>query len=118
MPEGVDWAKLIANAMNKYSLEIAGGLGPSAGKVWRIGIMVRARFGGWISCVCGWVCGVESVRFFSICVGSSSSSFPTHTRHPPTHATTQQQQGYNARPQNVQLVIDAFRDGLQQQGKL
>jgi hypothetical protein len=27
-------------------------------------------------------------------------------------------QGYNARPQNVELVIDAFRDGLQKQGKL
>ncbi len=26
-------------AMSKYNLEIAGGLGPSAGKVWRIGIM-------------------------------------------------------------------------------
>jgi len=25
--------------MDVYSLEIAGGLGPSAGKVWRIGIM-------------------------------------------------------------------------------
>ena len=25
--------------MGKYNLEIAGGLGPSAGKVWRIGIM-------------------------------------------------------------------------------
>jgi alanine-glyoxylate transaminase/serine-glyoxylate transaminase/serine-pyruvate transaminase len=43
----------------------AGGLGPTAGKVWRIGIM-----------------------------------------------------GFNAQPQNVQLVIDAFKDGLQQQGKL
>jgi hypothetical protein len=27
-------------------------------------------------------------------------------------------QGYNARPQNVALVVNAFRDGLQQQGKL
>lgn len=26
--------------------------------------------------------------------------------------------GYNARPQNVALVVEAFRDGLQQQGKL
>lgn len=25
--------------MDKYSVEIAGGLGPSAGKVWRVGIM-------------------------------------------------------------------------------
>jgi alanine-glyoxylate transaminase / serine-glyoxylate transaminase / serine-pyruvate transaminase len=43
----------------------AGGLGPSAGKVWRVGIM-----------------------------------------------------GFNAKPQNIALVLEAFRDGLQQQGKL
>ncbi|GFH28799.1 aminotran_5 domain-containing protein [Haematococcus lacustris] len=65
VPEGVDWAALTRHAMDKYSLEIAGGLGPSAGKVWRIGVM-----------------------------------------------------GYNARPQNIELVIAAFRDGLKQQGKL
>ena len=31
---------LIKNAMDKYSVEIAGGLGATLGKVWRIGIMV------------------------------------------------------------------------------
>ena len=40
VPEGVDCLALCKNAMEKYSLEIAGGLGPSAGKVWRVGIMV------------------------------------------------------------------------------
>jgi alanine-glyoxylate transaminase / serine-glyoxylate transaminase / serine-pyruvate transaminase len=39
VPEGVDWAAIVANAMNKYSVEIAGGLGPTVGKVWRVGIM-------------------------------------------------------------------------------
>ena len=39
MPEGIDWAALIKNAMDVYNVEIAGGLGPSAGKVWRVGIM-------------------------------------------------------------------------------
>ena len=39
VPPGVDWAALIKHAMDKYSVEIAGGLGPSAGKVWRVGIM-------------------------------------------------------------------------------
>ena len=43
----------------------AGGLGPTAGKVWRVGVM-----------------------------------------------------GYNAQPQNIALVLEAFRDGLQKQGKL
>lgn len=39
VPQGVDFAKLIKHAMDTYALEIAGGLGPSAGKVWRVGIM-------------------------------------------------------------------------------
>lgn len=39
VPEGIDWAALIKNAMDIYDVEIAGGLGPSAGKVWRVGIM-------------------------------------------------------------------------------
>lgn len=62
VPQGVDWAKVVANAMDKYSLEIAGGLGPTVGKIWRVGVM-----------------------------------------------------GYNARPQNIDLVLHAMRDGLQQQ---
>jgi aspartate aminotransferase-like enzyme len=41
VPQGVDWAAVVKNAMDKYYLEIAGGLGPTAGKVWRIGLMVR-----------------------------------------------------------------------------
>lgn len=65
VPEGVDWAKLIKNSMDKYSVEISGGLGETAGKVFRVGIM-----------------------------------------------------GFNARPQNIELVLQAFRDGLKQQGKL
>jgi len=39
VPEGVDWKAVIVYAMEKYKLEIAGGLGPTAGKVWRIGLM-------------------------------------------------------------------------------
>ncbi|DBB13735.1 hypothetical protein WJX82_008959 [Trebouxia sp. C0006] len=39
VPEGLDWAAVIKNAMDKYSLEISGGLGGTAGKVWRVGLM-------------------------------------------------------------------------------
>jgi alanine-glyoxylate transaminase/serine-glyoxylate transaminase/serine-pyruvate transaminase len=39
VPENVDWAALCKNAMDKYSVEIAGGLGPTAGKIWRVGLM-------------------------------------------------------------------------------
>jgi len=39
VPDGVDWLAVNTYIMNKYSLEIAGGLGPTVGKVWRVGIM-------------------------------------------------------------------------------
>lgn len=39
VPDGVDWAAVIKHAMDKFGVEISGGLGPSAGKVWRVGIM-------------------------------------------------------------------------------
>lgn len=39
VPEGVDWQAVCKDAMDTYSVEIAGGLGPSAGKVWRVGVM-------------------------------------------------------------------------------
>lgn len=39
VPEGIDWKAVTTYAMDKYMVEIAGGLGPTAGKVWRIGVM-------------------------------------------------------------------------------
>ncbi|XP_077998079.1 alanine--glyoxylate aminotransferase-like isoform X2 [Glandiceps talaboti] len=39
VPEGVDWKAVTVYVMKKYAVEISGGLGPSAGKVWRIGLM-------------------------------------------------------------------------------
>ncbi|XP_063848279.1 alanine--glyoxylate aminotransferase-like isoform X2 [Scylla paramamosain] len=39
VPEGVDWMKVTKYFMNKYRVEISGGLGPSAGLVWRVGLM-------------------------------------------------------------------------------
>ena len=33
VPEGIDFLKLNQRAMEKYKLEVAGGLGPTAGKV-------------------------------------------------------------------------------------
>ena len=39
VPKGVDWKAVTVYAMEKYDLEIAGGLGPTAGKVWRIGLL-------------------------------------------------------------------------------
>lgn len=39
IPAGYPWAKVNGYLMEKYALEVAGGLGPSAGQVWRIGLM-------------------------------------------------------------------------------
>ena len=39
LPEGVDEAKLRNELLNKYNIEVGGGLGAFAGKIWRIGIM-------------------------------------------------------------------------------
>jgi alanine-glyoxylate transaminase/serine-glyoxylate transaminase/serine-pyruvate transaminase len=39
IPEGIDDATVRARLLNEYSLEIGAGLGPMAGKIWRIGLM-------------------------------------------------------------------------------
>ena len=35
----MDWAALCKHAMDAYGVEVSGGLGPTAGKVWRVGLM-------------------------------------------------------------------------------
>lgn len=39
VPNGVDWREVIAYAMKNYKLEMSGGLGPTVGKIFRVGIM-------------------------------------------------------------------------------
>jgi alanine-glyoxylate transaminase/serine-glyoxylate transaminase/serine-pyruvate transaminase len=39
VPEGVDEAEVRTFLLNEYNLEIGAGLGPLAGKIWRIGLM-------------------------------------------------------------------------------
>jgi alanine-glyoxylate transaminase/serine-glyoxylate transaminase/serine-pyruvate transaminase len=39
IPNGVNDSEIRNNLLNKYNIEIGGGLGPMAGKIWRIGIM-------------------------------------------------------------------------------
>jgi alanine-glyoxylate transaminase/serine-glyoxylate transaminase/serine-pyruvate transaminase len=39
VPDGVDARETAVRLLNEYNIEIAGGLGPLAGKVWRIGLM-------------------------------------------------------------------------------
>lgn len=39
VPPGVDAAKVAAHVMKKYRIEVAGGLGPTAGQIFRLGLM-------------------------------------------------------------------------------
>jgi alanine-glyoxylate transaminase/serine-glyoxylate transaminase/serine-pyruvate transaminase len=39
VPDNVDWKFVMDHLMNKHRIEIAGGLGPTVGKIWRIGLM-------------------------------------------------------------------------------
>ncbi|XP_046744642.1 alanine--glyoxylate aminotransferase [Diprion similis] len=39
VPPGVDWKLVTQRAMKKYKVEIGGGLGPTVGKIFRIGLM-------------------------------------------------------------------------------
>lgn len=39
VPEGLDWKAVTEYCMKNDLIEISGGLGPTAGKVWRIGVM-------------------------------------------------------------------------------
>jgi len=39
IPDGVDEAEVRKRLLNEYNIEIGGGLGPYAGKIWRIGLM-------------------------------------------------------------------------------
>ena len=39
LPEGVNEAQLRSTLLHEYNIEVGGGLGAFAGKIWRIGIM-------------------------------------------------------------------------------
>ena len=39
IPEGIDEAQVREQLLEEYNIEIGGGLGPYAGKIWRIGLM-------------------------------------------------------------------------------
>jgi alanine-glyoxylate transaminase / serine-glyoxylate transaminase / serine-pyruvate transaminase len=39
VPEGIDEAQVRATLLKNYNIEIAAGLGPFRGKVWRVGLM-------------------------------------------------------------------------------
>ncbi len=39
LPEGIDEAAIRSTLLNKYNIEVGGGLGALAGKIWRVGLM-------------------------------------------------------------------------------
>jgi alanine-glyoxylate transaminase / serine-glyoxylate transaminase / serine-pyruvate transaminase len=63
VPAGVDEAALRTRLLNEYNLEIGAGLGPLAGKVWRIGLM-------------GYTCRSENVLFCLAALGAVLNTAP------------------------------------------
>jgi aspartate aminotransferase-like enzyme len=39
IPSGIEDSKVRLQLLNEFSIEIAGGLGPAKGKIWRVGLM-------------------------------------------------------------------------------
>ncbi len=60
-PQGVDEAQVRKTLLSEFDLEIGAGLGPLAGKIWRIGIM-------------GYSCRPDNVMLFLAALGSVLSS--------------------------------------------
>jgi alanine-glyoxylate transaminase/serine-glyoxylate transaminase/serine-pyruvate transaminase len=58
VPEGIDDAKVRKHLFDQFAIEIPGGFGPLAGKVFRVGLM-------------GPLATEESVRFFLECFAQS-----------------------------------------------
>jgi alanine-glyoxylate transaminase/serine-glyoxylate transaminase/serine-pyruvate transaminase len=63
VPAGVDEAALRSRLLNEFNLEIGAGLGPLAGKVWRIGLM-------------GYTCRSENVLFCLAALGAVLNTAP------------------------------------------
>jgi alanine-glyoxylate transaminase/serine-glyoxylate transaminase/serine-pyruvate transaminase len=53
VPEGADEAKLRARLRDEFNIEIAGGFGPLAGKIWRIGLMGESSRHEWVTLLLG-----------------------------------------------------------------
>jgi alanine-glyoxylate transaminase/serine-glyoxylate transaminase/serine-pyruvate transaminase len=53
IPDGVDDARVRARLLRDYGIEIAGGLGPLRGKIWRIGLMGHSSQARWVLLLLG-----------------------------------------------------------------
>ena len=60
VPPGITWTDVTGYMMKKYNLEISGGLGPTVGKVFRIGIS---------ACRCSAPCGCGCLTRTQLCSG-------------------------------------------------
>jgi alanine-glyoxylate transaminase/serine-glyoxylate transaminase/serine-pyruvate transaminase len=53
IPDGADDAHVRTRLLREYSIEIAGGLGPLRGKIWRIGLMGHSCQPKWVLALLG-----------------------------------------------------------------
>jgi alanine-glyoxylate transaminase/serine-glyoxylate transaminase/serine-pyruvate transaminase len=58
IPEGIDDARVRGRLLREYNVEIAGGLGPLRGRIWRIGLMGHSSQPRWVVLLLG---ALESV---------------------------------------------------------
>jgi len=62
LPAGVDEAKWRAELLNKFNIEVGGGLGAFAGKIWRVGIMGESCTMNHVNMLVGAVRQLQGVR--------------------------------------------------------
>ena len=73
LPEGLDEAKLRNELLIKYNIEVGGGLGAFAGKIWRIGIMGESCTENHVNMLVG---ALEESILHGMIAGSSIGSMP------------------------------------------
>ena len=90
VPEGIDWAAVCKNAMDKFNVEIAGGLGPTAGQVRRAACPLLRMHAPPLPAEAAWPAGVcvppppPLVAAAAACRRRRRPASPTATALPPT----------------------------------
>jgi alanine-glyoxylate transaminase/serine-glyoxylate transaminase/serine-pyruvate transaminase len=74
VPPGIDGERVRARLLREYAIEIAGGLGPLRGQVWRIGLMGHSSQPRWILLLLGALEAILSAEGFRVARGAAAAS--------------------------------------------